>query len=364
VSEQSTQQPSATVAGVQKFIVAALAVTDEAKRIKAAEYIREFSDATPAEVNDKINELIGVNFNENDLNTLIAAFKKMSTKKKEFMAQMVKRGYTVDNTGFSKFRNVADKMNYIVTGDTKNDNGTKFIVTILKEFAINTFIDLTTVYDLNGNTKEIEFRLDASKDLKDFINSLMGDLLVYIEDLPSGVNGNSTVDDFLLRAQKSLNRLNVGSQIEEFKKYLEGQNKSIYDGKLNFVPTPTVVPSNPPSQPSYTTQPTATIPGAVETPTPTPTVTVTPTIKPTVAPTVAPNAKQITSFSFKGIADSKGVIFEKIHTIFVKVPVGTDLKKLEPVIEFSGASIKPEPGVKKNFNNPVFYTVTAWINQK
>ncbi|HEY9061618.1 MAG TPA: S-layer homology domain-containing protein [Pseudobacteroides sp.] len=367
-SEQSATEPelSAKVSGVQKFIIAALAVTED-KRLQAADCITKIDEFTSSQAKDKIYELLNINLNQDDLTMLMTTFKGMSPLKREFIADMVIHGYSVSSNDFSKFRNVANKINYIVTGDINNDNGTKFIVTVLETLAVHSNFGVPTVFDLDGDTKKIKFELNTTEVKKTFINNLLKDLLVYVEDLPTGVNNNSSIDVFLLRAQNSLNRLEVGSEIEEFKKHLENkENKNIYDGKLNFVPIPTSVPSNPPPSPSYTTQPTATIPGGLETPTPTPTSTptVTPTSVPTAAPTLAPSEKKITAFSFKGIANSKGVIFEKIHTIYVKVPTGTDLKKVEPEIQFRGASIKPEAGVKKNFNNPVFYTVTALDKSK
>ncbi len=70
--------------------------------------------------------------------------------------------------------------------------------------------------------------------------------------------------------------------------------------------------------------------------------------------------KSITSFTFESLnPDVSGVVDDVAKTITVNVPYGTSITNIAPTITHSGASISPASGVRRNFTNPVTYTVTA-----
>lgn len=365
ITAYSNSEPPAKVSQIKKVLTNALALDTQEERDKASEYLTGItSTTTVSDVKTKISELLGITLTDSDISVLLAAFKDLTINQKAMISVIIKDGYTLKTDDFSKFGTIAKRINKIVTNDENDNNGTRFMITLLEQLARK--LSLTTVYDLGADKTQIEFAIkDEAR--KNIVNSMLSKLLVFVEELPNGLS-NGKADDFLLRAQTILNGLDKDIEIMEFKNFLEEEDSVIYAESKIIIPTPSpsvVVSSTP--VPSTIVQPSSSIPGggatATPTETPTPTVTVTPTVTPTsvptVAPTLAPSEKKITAFSFKGIANAKGVVFEKIHTIYVKVPTGTDLKKVEPEIQFRGASIKPEAGVKKNFNNPVFYTVTA-----
>ncbi len=363
-----SEEPPAQVSQIKKVITAALAVDDVDKRKDAAEYLTSIDTMTVTQAQENIRSVIGITLSANDINVLKEAFGSLTFVQKSVIGAVIIQGYTLKNDDFSKFRTVANRINSAITNDKSNDDGTKFFITLLEQLAIE--YKLSSVYDFKGDKSKIYFAvLDTNK--KASVNGLLSGLLKFVEEREDGLN-KGNLDSFLSKAQDILNELNVGDEIKEFKAFLERENSLIYDEKL-FVPANTPTPTSTPTPTTgggnngggnngggTVATPTATT-VATATPTPTAVATATPTSKPTATPTivVGPTTKQITSFSFKDIPGSKGVIFERIHTIIVKVPEGTDLKKLDPVIEFKGASIKPESGVKKNFKNPVFYTVTA-----
>ncbi|KNY26606.1 S-layer homology domain-containing protein [Pseudobacteroides cellulosolvens] len=355
-----SEEPPAQVSQIKKVITAALAVDDVNKRKDAAEYLTSIDTMSIKEAQENIKSVIGITLTENDINILKEAFGSLTFVQKSVIGALVIRGYTLENDDFSKFRTLANRINSAITNDISNDDGTKFFITLLEQLAIE--YKLSTVYDFKGDKSKIYFAiLDSNK--KATTNGLLSGLLKFLEEREDGLN-KGNVDDFLNKAQVILNELNVGDEIKEFKAFLEKENSLIYD-ENQFVPAPTPTPTTGNNGGSnggggIAATPTVTT-VATATPTTAATSTPTPTSKPTATPTivVGPTTKQITSFSFKNVPGSKGVIFERIHTIVVKVPEGTDLKTLEPVVEFKGASIRPESGVKKNFKNPVFYTVTA-----
>jgi len=354
-----SEEPPAKVSQIKKVITAALAVDDKEKRKEAADLLDDINTMDVIQIQENVKNIIGVTLSENDVTVLKNEFGKLKNFQRDLIGSLIKQGYTNDSNDFVAFRTVASRINRIVTNDESNDNGTKFFITILEQLA--DIYTLPTVYDYKGDKSQIYFAmLDSQK--KATVNSFLSDLLPYVEEREDGLN-KGTVEDFLKKAQDILNSLNVGDEIKAFKAFLENENKLIYD-ENKFVPgnTPTPTASSNPGGGSGGG-------GVVIVATPTPTsdttatatATATPTTKPTATPTtvISPSDKQITSFSFKDVPGAIGVIFEKVHTIVVKVPEGTDLKNVEPVIEFKGASIKPESSVKKNFKNPVFYTVTA-----
>jgi hypothetical protein len=73
---------------------------------------------------------------------------------------------------------------------------------------------------------------------------------------------------------------------------------------------------------------------------------------------LAGSDKAITSFSIETPART-GTIDETAHTIFVKVPYGTDVTSLVAAITHTGTSVEPASGVAQDFTVPVTYTVTA-----
>lgn len=358
-----SSEPPAKVSQIKKVITAALAVDDKEKRKEAADLLDDVDTMDVIQIQENIKNIIGVTLTEHDITVLKGEFSKFTFIQRGVISSLIKQGYTNDSDDFSSFRTIANRINRIVTNDESNDNGTRFFITILEQLAVT--YSLPTVYDYNGDKSQIYFAmLDAGK--KEKVNSFLSGLLPFVEEREDGLN-KGTVEDFLIKAHNILNGLNVGEEIKAFKAFLENENGLIYNEKAivpGYTPTPTVAPS-----PSSSTGGGTGGGGVVIVATPTPTSTVaatatatsTPTIRPTVTPTavIGPTDKQITAFSFKNLPDAKAVIFEKVHTIVIKLPEGTDLTNLEPVIEFKGASISPDPSAKKNFNNPVFYTVTA-----
>nr|MBC9201132.1 chitobiase/beta-hexosaminidase C-terminal domain-containing protein [Paenibacillus sp. PL91] len=72
-----------------------------------------------------------------------------------------------------------------------------------------------------------------------------------------------------------------------------------------------------------------------------------------------PVQKNIVSFAVAGQIGNS-IIDESAHTVHFKVPFGTDLTALTPVISVSsGATISAASGVAKDFTTPVTYTVTS-----
>ena len=69
-------------------------------------------------------------------------------------------------------------------------------------------------------------------------------------------------------------------------------------------------------------------------------------------------SKAITEFTFSGSEDTV-TINEAIHTIAVKVPFGTSVTALTPIVKHTGVSINPDTGKAQDFTNPVTYTVRA-----
>lgn len=351
-------EPRAKVSQIKKVITAALAVGDKEKRKEAAAYLSGINkDTDTTQMQNKIQDIIGITLTQNDVGVLKDTFVGLSSKNRLAISALISDGYTIKKDDFSSFRTIANRINRIVTNDENDDNGTRFLVTVLKQIAV--YYNLSTVYDYDGVKSKIYFELDSQK--KGLVDDLLSGVLKFVEEREDRLN-KGTADDFLNKATNILNGLNAGNEIIAFKNYLESEVARIYDESK-------YVPGNPPT-PTVTTNPGGGTGGGVvivATPTPTSTVaatataTATPTVMPTVTPTavIGPTDKQITAFSFKNLPEAKTVIFEKVHTVVVKVPEGTDLKNLEPVIEFKGASITPDPSAKKNFNNPVFYTVTA-----
>ncbi|MCL2317206.1 MAG: hypothetical protein FWC46_09015, partial [Actinomycetia bacterium] len=81
----------------------------------------------------------------------------------------------------------------------------------------------------------------------------------------------------------------------------------------------------------------------------------------TVAAAALSSTAQITAFTVNGVA---GTIDEANHTIIVKVPSGTDLAALAPVVAIDGANLSPASGETRDFSGiatagVVPYTVTA-----
>ncbi|WNR46166.1 CARDB domain-containing protein [Paenibacillus roseipurpureus] len=67
--------------------------------------------------------------------------------------------------------------------------------------------------------------------------------------------------------------------------------------------------------------------------------------------------KSITSFA---IGNQQGTVTAATYQIGVKVPYGTDITSLTPVISVSNkATVTPGNGAAQNFTNPVIYTVTG-----
>jgi hypothetical protein len=76
------------------------------------------------------------------------------------------------------------------------------------------------------------------------------------------------------------------------------------------------------------------------------------------------NSKDITRFKLSGVVNSGIVIGATPDTdgrypIFVQVPRGTYLSRLETEITHTGVSISPDPDTPQDFNSPRNYTVTA-----
>lgn len=69
------------------------------------------------------------------------------------------------------------------------------------------------------------------------------------------------------------------------------------------------------------------------------------------------NEKEITRFGIDGVLG--GFSGSTLTDITVTLPTGTDEKSLTPDIEHSGETISPQPGVQRDFTNPVAYTVAA-----
>jgi hypothetical protein len=76
------------------------------------------------------------------------------------------------------------------------------------------------------------------------------------------------------------------------------------------------------------------------------------------------SAKEITAFSFPSLADCDTVIgalpgADGTIPIVVTVPENANLSALAPAITHTGETLSPGSGEARNFNNPVFYRVTA-----
>lgn len=71
--------------------------------------------------------------------------------------------------------------------------------------------------------------------------------------------------------------------------------------------------------------------------------------------------KEITEFSIGSLAaNAKGIVDQKAKTVTFKVPAGTDVKALVPMVMVSKyATVVPASGVSQDFTAPVTYTVTA-----
>ena len=72
------------------------------------------------------------------------------------------------------------------------------------------------------------------------------------------------------------------------------------------------------------------------------------------------SGKLITSFRLPLVPEVVGIIDQKNYIITLKVPYGTNIKELKPIIGTSaGATVSPASGAPQNFTNPVIYTVKA-----
>ncbi|MDR0644608.1 MAG: DUF5018 domain-containing protein [Treponema sp.] len=80
---------------------------------------------------------------------------------------------------------------------------------------------------------------------------------------------------------------------------------------------------------------------------------------------MASNVKDITSFTFPGVADSQTVIgavpdSDGTYPIAVWVPAGMSLDSIAPTIGYTeGSAISPASGTPQNFNDPKTYTISA-----
>ncbi len=70
------------------------------------------------------------------------------------------------------------------------------------------------------------------------------------------------------------------------------------------------------------------------------------------------SGKAVTAFSFD-IPAEVVVLNEAEGTISVALPYGTHIRNLAPAVEHTGASLRPAPGLARDFSKPVVYTVTA-----
>lgn len=73
--------------------------------------------------------------------------------------------------------------------------------------------------------------------------------------------------------------------------------------------------------------------------------------------------KEIISFLFR-LTDNPSLNSEiggviQNDSIFIDVPFGTDVSDLIPTITILGADISPSSNLKQDFNEPVYYTVSA-----
>ncbi len=339
-----------TASPLQKVIIGALALSD-AERAGFANTVLDSGKAYSLRADAVKAEL---SISDTDIKAAIDAFDALGNSSKSVVKAAVIAGFDARVRNFnpsgSGFEGIVKKINFLVTDEEGNNDGFKLAVTILKQAS-----DLTgkpVVKDGEADAALILFDLDTSgiDYLGGIVLDALDDLIDKIESLKA--KGITDFESFLGRSTNVVNKFGT-SEIYNFKAYLETVDEGIYAGTV-ITPTPTSRTSNPPN---YYYPP-------ASTPTPTSTQAPTATSAQTTAPTptavVNNSDKQITDFSFKGLdPEVKGVIFERLHTIIAKVPVGTDLKALEPTVEYSGASITPESGQERNFTHPVFYTVTA-----
>ncbi len=352
-STEGTQATSTTpvtgttgLSPLQLVIEQVLSITDEQVRKDFTKNVLDSKEET--RVSD-IQELIPA-LDPNDIEAALAQYDKLSKGQRNLICTFINAGIpaTVNVQGI---KSIAKKINGLV--NNKEEDPDNFGVRLTLALLDNTsrFSGLNpVVFDGDANAKKIQFKYAGI--LEDSFNAVI-DCIGTLK-----AKNIDTFDELLERAAAVINNAASDTEIANFKAYLNQFNpKNPYIYKKTS-PAPT-------SGNGGSSGGNGGGGGVVDTPaaTPTSTATLAPTDASTTVPTPTPTAgkpsdKQITSFSFKDPA-AKGVIFENLRTIVVKVPMGTDLKNLVPTIEYKGDSIKPESDKKKNFSHPVFYTVTA-----
>lgn len=318
-----------------------------------------------------------------DVDTALTEYDKFTGNQRVLFCTFINKGIP-DNFDTTGIENIAGKINELVNNKKPDPNNFGLRLTLaLLDATSQLLAAFDGDYDKKGKYVVFDDETNVDKIRFEYTGPYTGTFTTIIKSIGTlQEKGIADFDSLLDRAESVINKNASSSEITNFKLYLNTfnpKNSYIYGGTITHAPTststPTTTPTNTPevtptstSTSTPTPTPTRTSGGsgnvttytATATPTSTSTAIPTPTTLPTPTAEIKSSDKQITSFSFKGIKpEANGAIFEKTHTIIVKVPMETDLKGLVPTIEYKGASIKPESGEKKNFTNPVFYTVTA-----